>query len=430
MKKLFMCIVTFIIFFSFTYAKKVEVPEEIAVGLSYGSNAVSEFTVYAKSGVKISDVGTVKGTVTIKQKDDDKLLITTTASSKKYTCDADDGVSITPASKKEFLQYNDKTYRGSLIVYRFSDSDLTVVNLLKLDEYLYGVVPREIATGHPTEALRAQAVVARSYAAAALGKYKKWNFDVTNSTSDQAYGGYDAEKEDTNEAVDDTSGEVIVYDGKIVSTPFFSTSGGMTEDPVNVWGGSVAYLKPVEDTYQSENASYANWTETFSKEKIEAILKNKDISIGDLLNVIVVEKSDSDNVIELKFVGTKDEYTVKNEKTRTFLGLKSQTYDIESGNNVSVISKKDDVSSKNISDLYFINGNKQSSILSKLDEVYVLSNKKTITYNTTADEYIINGRGWGHGVGMSQTGAIGMAKAGFDYEEIIEWYYTGVKLQK
>jgi peptidoglycan hydrolase-like amidase len=200
---------------------KEEVPDTIRVGLSYGTNAVSSFTVSADSGVKI-DGTTYKGTITIEKSGTNKLAVSNSSKDKTLTVGSS-GVKVTLVDDDEFISYNGKEYRGELKIYRFSDSDLTVVNVVDFEEYLYGVVPREMSGSNPLEALKAQAVAARSYAYKSLGKYGKWNFDVTNTTSDQAYGGVASEHPNATKAVDKTEGEFVTYDGKIVSTPFFST---------------------------------------------------------------------------------------------------------------------------------------------------------------------------------------------------------------
>ena len=316
---------------------KEEIPDTISVGLSYGANAVSSFTVFADSGVKI-DGTTYKGTVTIEKSGTNKLDVTSSSKDKTVTVDSD-GIKITVIDDDEFISYNGKEYRGYLKIYRLSGSDLTVVNVVDFEEYLYGVVPREMSGSNPVEALKAQAVAARSYAYKSLGKYGKWNFDVTNTTSDQAYGGVASEHANATKAVKKTKGEFVTYDGKIVSTPFFSTSAGHTESSENVWSSKVPYLVGVEDKYQSKDSEYANWTVEYTKEDIEEILEKKGIDIGELERVVINEKTDNGAVLELEFIGEDDSYIVTKEKARTTLSLKSQFYDITTGSSMYTISE-------------------------------------------------------------------------------------------
>lgn len=432
MKKLFFVFIM-LFFITNTGFATFEIPDNIRIGLSYGSNAVDSFTVTAPSGVIISDIGKMKGTVTIEKSGSNKIKAISSSKTKTCTVDDEYGVSITPAQEDEFLSYNGKEYRGALIIFRMDDSDLTVINFLDLEEYLYGVVPKEIATGHPLEALKAQAVAARTYTCTQLDKYKKWNFDLTYTTSDQAYGGVAAEKEDTTKAVDKTRGEIVTYKGEPITTFYFSTSSGYTESSENVWVEKIPYLTAVEDKYQPENLSTSTWTATFTAGEIKEILANKSKKIGDLLGVNILKKTPSGSVLELEFKGTKDSYTVTKESTRLVFGtsdIKSQVYDIETDASVSVIDVDGNIATKTFSDVKVAVNKGSEALSSKLDKISIKGENKDIELPTIPTKYILNGKGWGHGVGMSQNGAIGMAKEGFSYEEILKWYYTGVEIEE
>lgn len=431
MKKIFYIFIFIMTIFNVSFA--FEMPENIRVGLSYGSKAVDEFIVSAPSGVMISDIGKMKGEVTVKKSGSSKIKVETSSKSKSCTVDNEYGVSITPLEEDEFLTYNGKEYRGALVIFRFDDSDMTVINLLDLEEYLYGVVPKELATGHPIEALKAQAVVARTYAATKLNKYEKWKFDLTNTTSDQAYGGVEAEKEDTTKAVKKTKGEIVTYKGEPITTYYFSTSSGYTENSENVWTAQLPYLVAVEDKYQPENLTYSNWSVTFTASEIEDILENKSQKIGKLVSLNILEKTPSNAVLELEFEGTKDSYVVKKENTRLVFGtsnVRSQFYDIETDASVYTVDVDGNTDIKTFSEVRVATKNGSEKLSSKLDQISVKGKKKEIKYSSKPTKYILNGKGYGHGVGMSQNGAIGMAKEGFSYDEILKWYYTGVKIEE
>ena len=111
------------------------------------------------------------------------------------------------ANDPRVISVNSKQYRGEIELRRFSGSDMTVINIVDLEQYLYGVVPKEIESYAPMEALKAQAVAARTFTYRSMGSYKKWDFDVVNTVASQVYGGYDAEKATTNQAVDETKGK-------------------------------------------------------------------------------------------------------------------------------------------------------------------------------------------------------------------------------
>lgn len=431
LKKLFGLIFSVSILLNISLA--FELPETIRVGLSYGGNAVDSFIVSAPSGVIISDIGKMRGEVTIKKSSSNKIKASSSSKTKTCSVDEEYGVSITPASDEEFLSYNGKEYRGALVIFRLDDSDMTVINVLDLEEYLYGVVPKEIATGHPVEALKAQAVAARTYTCNQLNKYEKWNFDLTSTTSDQAYGGVAAEKEDTTKAVKKTKGEIVTYDGEPITTYYFSTSSGYTENSDNVWVSKVPYLVAVEDKYQPNNLSTLNWSVTFSADNIKEILEAKSKKIGDILGVNILKKSPSGAVLELEFEGTKDSYTVTKESARLVYGtsdVRSQFYDITTDASVSVVDVDGNIVTKTFNEVRVASDKSAKKLSSKLDEITVRGKKDDFTYSTVPTKYTLNGKGWGHGVGMSQNGAIGMAKEGFSYDEILKWYYTGVEIEE
>lgn len=431
MKKFF--VIFIFISFLFNYSFGFELPEKIRIGLSYGSNAVDKFTVSAPSGVMISDIGEMNGEVVIEKSGANKIKVKGSSKSESCVVDNEYGTSIVTVNEDEFLSYNGKEYRGALVVFRFDESDLTVINVLDLEEYLYGVVPKEIATGHPIEALKAQAVAARTYTCTKLNKYEKWNFDLTNTTSDQAYGGVSAEREDTTEAVDKTAGEVVTYEGEPITTYYFSTSAGYTENSENVWTAKVPYLVAVEDKYQPKNLSTLNWSVTFSVDQLEDILANKSKRIGSLLGVNILKKSPSNGVLELEFKGTKDSYIVTKENTRFVYGtgdVKSQFYNIETDASVTVIDVNGNTDVKSFSQIRVATDEGSKEISSSLNKIVVKGKEKEIKYSKVPTQYTLNGKGWGHGVGMSQNGAIGMAKEGFKYDEILKWYYTGTEIEE
>ena len=140
-------------------------------------------------------------------------------------------------------------YRGSLRVARLT-SGLAIINVIRVEDYLRGVVPREVPSSWPAEALKAQAVAARSYAAIHFGSAGA--YDLYCDTRSQAYNGADGEAASTNAAVAATRGVVPTYGGKPITAYFFSTSGGHTENIENVWGTApVPYLKGVDDPYDT-----------------------------------------------------------------------------------------------------------------------------------------------------------------------------------
>ena len=137
-----------------------------------------------------------------------------------------------------------KWYRGILIVQN-KGGKLTVINDVSIEDYIKGVVPAEMPAGWETEAHKAQAVAARSYAVANLGKRASLGFDLKDTPEDQAYGGASVETAKTNKAVEDTKGIVLTYDMKVITAYYSASAGGKSVSASDVWGGNLPYLRSV-----------------------------------------------------------------------------------------------------------------------------------------------------------------------------------------
>lgn len=349
------------------------------------------------------------------------------------------------ANNPRVLSVSGRQYRGEFEVRRYPDSDLTVINILDIEEYLYGVVPQEIEASSPTEALKAQAVVARTYALRNLGKYGKWGFDLTNTTSDQVYGGYDAEKQATNKAVDETRGKKILYNGSIISAHYFSSSGGMTENSENVWGTAYPYLRSVPDPYESGTSYNYNWTRTFTAEELKQILYSSGMDIGDLVSITIEEVSTAGRPIKVKFTGTKSQVTYYRQDVRTLLNLPSNLYTISTtGGTTGGFAAKSCyvVSSGGTSQIDDLRGStvvtaSGTQLLGSSDSFSAVSSSGVSAISAVSSSsgsvrgsvYVFTGKGWGHAVGMSQEGAKGFARQGYTYEQILKHYFTGVTIE-
>lgn len=347
------------------------------------------------------------------------------------------GIKPNGSDSPSLININDKPYRGELEFRRYSTSDMTMINIVGLEEYLYGVVAREIGASSPAEAIKAQAVVARNYSVNNISKNSKWGFDMTNTVSDQAYNGYEWERPASNSAVDVTRGKILIYDGTPASTFYFSTSGGRTEDVKNVWNSKISYpyLVSVEDKYESPNASKAKWEVTLTSEQIKQSLKAIGVDLGDVLTVRPLEYSEAGRVVKLQITGTKSEKIFEKSMCRTALGqsVLSQWFTVSSGSSsteLSAISADGTVTGLCTTGLKVKTADGISTIGT---DIYVRSADGTkqaaAGVVSSSGGFKISGRGWGHGVGMSQVGAIGMANAGFDYQQILEWYFKGTTIE-
>ena len=213
------------------------------------------------------------------------------------------------------LALGGRGYRGALRV-KPAGRGLQIVNVVALDAYLRGVVPSEMPNRWPAEALAAQAIVARTYA---LAHTHGGDFDVYSDTRSQVYGGIAAEAASTDDAVAETAGQVVLYDGELADTFFFSSSGGRTANVQDVWGGdAVPYLVSVPDPYDTLSP-YHNWGPLrFGSAQLAKKLKVPGKVIDFRANV-----ASSGRVRTLTLIGSRSQRTVTGAAVRSALGLRS-----------------------------------------------------------------------------------------------------------
>jgi stage II sporulation protein D len=210
-------------------------------------------------------------------------------------------------------------YRGSVQV-DVVNGKLRAINFVGLEQYLYGVVPSEMPyTWHP-EALKAQAVVARSYA---LATRRSGAFDLYPDTRSQVYLGLEHERPSTNAAVDATAGEVVLYQGQVAKTYFFSTSGGRTASAEDVWGEAVPYLVSVPDPYDTISPHHTWGPLAYTGTKLARMMKMK----GRVVDV-QAELNASGRIKTLNVVGTKGNLTIPGASLRQRLGVRSTWFTV------------------------------------------------------------------------------------------------------
>ncbi|WXR61258.1 SpoIID/LytB domain-containing protein [Peptostreptococcaceae bacterium AGR-M142] len=371
----------------------------------------------------------------------------------------------------EIIKFNDRRYRGNFILKMNEDEKINVINYLNIDEYLYGVLPPEMPVTWPKEALKVQAISSRNYAIRSLNNHKENGFDICATTHCQVYKGLEAEKEITNEVVDDTKGLVMTYDGKIIKSFYHSSSGGITEASKDLWSEDIGYLQSIKDEF-SLNNPYNIWQISYSDEEIEELLEKNNIDIGRLKDINILKRSESNRVKELEFEGSKDDYILKKGEIRKFFGytkLKSTLFSFDEDDDIfeeiedyeTIIDEDEDMQEDElysinaygdtieIKDDYYIvnydkevikkskeetnlNGKKKIEVLKtkvKKKEKNTKSYKKPLTRAKKKD-YVITGKGYGHGVGLSQWGAREMALRGYNYKQILKHYYKGIEIEK
>lgn len=303
---------------------------------------------------------------------------------------------IESATDNKILQVDEKKYRGKLKVSNLNN-EIKIVNELKIEDYVKGVMTREMPVGKGNDnynALKAFSICIRTYAFNRMAQRRDL-FDLFPDTRDQVYGGVIAETEYTNQIVDETAGQILSYDDKPAQMFYHSTCGGFTEDVQNIFNsGPIPYLISISDgndPYCKISPRY-EWSEKYSEALFinrlfaAGLLDNSDYSIK---NISVESRFESGRVNELKINLINTAGQVKN------ISLFS--------NNIRSVIKTADGNSILRSTMFNIS----------------LDSKKNV---------LIDGKGFGHGVGMCQWGAIGQSKQGISYKEILNHYYPGTKI--
>jgi stage II sporulation protein D len=216
----------------------------------------------------------------------------------------------------------DGTYHGRMVFERDGGAVLAI-NYVGLEHYLYGVVAAEMPATWPTEALRAQAIIARSYAL--RSRRSTADFDVFADVRSQVYRGVAGEAASTTEAVRATRGRAVLAGGEVAQTFFFSTSGGRTAGNEEAFGGSpLAYLRPVEDPHD-DLSPYHTWTARFAEREVARKLRS--LTPGEFEGIAVASRSASGRVATVDIAGSDGTNTVPGATIRTRLELRSTWFD-------------------------------------------------------------------------------------------------------
>lgn len=340
-------------------------------------------------------------------------------------------------------------YYGGFEYARITGGNLNVMNVVNLEDYVKGVIPYEMSAGWPTEALKAQAVCARTYVCRTTKHLKTYGFDVCASTDCQVYHGMSKASASSDGAVDATAGMRLYYNGSLVDAVYFSSDGGATEDAKNVWGTTADYLIGKTDPYESTITipSYA-YSVTYTAAQMTAILQKNGYSIGTVRNAYVSQFTNMGNAYQVTFVDTTGKIlTVTGSKCCSALyssaygkSIRSMRFKISGGtgetkgsggyyvngassklnslNGISMISGSGAVSAYSGGDPYVITSSGKAA----------LSAASGSASTASADSFVVSGTGYGHNVGMSQYGAYAMAKKGLSYMDILNFYYTNVTI--
>ena len=304
------------------------------------------------------------------------------------------------------IEIGGRPYRGTALVQVARPGRVTAINQVDMEAYLLGVVPQEIGTVGDTlvEAAKAQAVAARTYAVKYLGRRSELGFDVFATVQDQVYGGIRAEHEPVSRAVRATAGEILTFAGEPIEAYYHSTCAGRTAAIDEVWNQApTPYLVSVVDVNPATGQAYDmrssrfRWTTRWTAAQLNEILSRTladslragATAVGEIRDLRVVERTPSDRIRALRVSTTNGEFTVGGDRIRWI----------------------------------FLTPEGRVLNSSKFDVELVRDAQGRLT------EIIATGGGWGHGIGMCQVGAMGRAKAGQEYRDILRAYYPGTELR-
>lgn len=336
------------------------------------------------------------------------------------------------SNNSNILEFNGIKYRGDIVIRTQENGSISVINDIMFDEYLYSVVGSEVSPTWHIEALKAQAVAARNYAIINIEKHSKDGYDLCNTQHCQAYKGYSKEQESTNLAVAQTNNILLYYDNKLATTFYHSSSGGHTENSENIWSEEIPYLRGVEDPF-SYGSPNDTWTKELDRKTIEEKLVENKIDIGEILDINIIETSEFGRAKKIEIIGSKSKFILEKEKIRSIFGstnIKSIWYEIKTDSDVNVYDMNaNSIDTKKLQNLNIISATGQSLIKPSNNKISIKGLFEVQQYNIIPETYVLNGKGWGHGLGMSQYGAKGMADMGYNFVEILEYYYTGTKVK-
>ena len=322
--------------------------------------------------------------------------------------------------------FNGKKYYGGFEILRRNGMNLSVINCIDLESYVKGVIPYEMSPSWPIEALKAQALCARTYVAKHMNQYGEYGFDVTDDTHSQVYGGIEGATEDTDSAVDETAGKFIRYKGELCNTYYFSCDGGSTESASLVFGQDYEYLIGKEDPFEAA-ISFPNktWNKTITSSQLTSILNSKEYNIGTVMEVSE-DFTPSGNCNSLTFTdGSKNSVTLDHTAYNQ-LGLPSCHFTAEK-TKIKVVKKVKKQVPPSPSPSPTPTPAQDGAAAAPTPTPKPTPTPEQYEYITEYyDGFSFNGGGWGHNCGMSQWGAYSMAYAyGYNYEDIIRFYFTG-----
>lgn len=436
---------------------------QVRVG-AYASEAEA-----AGAGINGTVVGTSSYGMSVVKTGTDQILF-------QYDCGQSGRLAIMPdvtGAGETRTWFDGYKYRGGFQYHRQTGGNLTVVNVVELEDYVNGVVCYEMGREWPLEALKAQALCARTYVLKNLNKHNSYGFDICTTASCQVYHGMGSLRSDfgptevSMRAVAETNGQVIKYNGRLAETFYSSSFGGASEDAKNVWGTDTVneypYLRGVEDPYEADlndRNAMSPWTVSYTSAQLTQQLQKYGLGVGTSVKSLDLTYSKLGNVIQAVVRWSNGQSsTISASNIRSRFDVRSIRFTVNgagTGEGTAVtppttggsgsMSINGSGTADSLEAKYAISGSGSLSQIS--GDTYIISGTGSVsaldsrnpsgdtapvqpgggTVSVSGNTYTFSGGGWGHQVGMSQYGANAMARRGFTGSEIITFYFPGVQI--
>jgi stage II sporulation protein D len=330
------------------------------------------------------------------------------------------------------LTLNGRAYRGTLDLTRDDEGDMIVVNQVDTASYLASVVGSEEPTTWMPEALAAQAIAARTYLSTHLARHN--NYDIEGDTRDQEYDGLAGETTSTVKAVDRTKGMIATYNGRPIEALYSANAGGVTEDSENVYANALPYLRsvpsPADDIAQASSWGHTSWqwTTEFTAPQLRSYIGARGIDVGDPRRIDLERLTGTGRVLSAKIVGSSGSRDIGKDTARYYFGLRSTLFTVTT--HPEEAEYVDASNAERVRQLDFLGATVERTFTMNVKDPDRAAHTLRVLgwqYRLPA-RFVFTGKGYGHGVGMSQWGAQGMALGGKSAEEILRHYYLGIEI--
>lgn len=307
--------------------------------------------------------------------------------------------------------YEDREYHGQLLLRPDPGGGMNVINIVDVEDYLLGVLPREMSPSAPRHALEAQAIASRTYALKHAFDFQKRGFGLKATEGSQVYAGVEAEQSKTSEAVRATAGQVLTHGGELVHAWFSAACGGRTASSTSVWGGKVVpYARPVECGFCKIYPSY-HWTAEVSLDELSTRLEEVGKPVGQVRSVDF-RWDESGRVVGARVVGSRKDLTLGGNRFRILAGHRSVR-------SLRFVPMTDPIGA-------LLPGEEPGSGVEESAIRDIIS--RSLAREGSRRTLDLEGTGFGHGVGLCQWGARGMAEKGWSAHRILRHYYRGASV--